>query len=524
MPVEALTPEIIDAMSTNQRRIAVGQVFQESHDFSPIYTTIDDFVIERGAEALRNNLQAGSTFGGILRRLGESGVDIRPILAARARPGGSLTQDAYRLLKKEILDRLNFELPLDGVVFELHGGMTALGVGSAEGDLMAAIRAVVGPRSVIAVGLDLHGNPTDELLGAANVVTACKEHPHRDVVDTGDRAARLALATLDGRIKPVTAMAKIPFILRGGYETHEHPLCELHEMARRAIASSPLVMLDVSILNVQPFLDVAGMGQSFLAITDNAPNPAGDLVIKIARECWGRRDEFVDHMLDIDAALETIEANPTLRPYVLSDYRVLAGAPGDSLEVLRSLLNSGRPLCCAIPVTDAAAVRAATVAGVGAHIRLPVGGSMTPFLRPLVLDGTVVSLSDGDFVQRGPYQGGQRTTLGQTAVIQCGENCIIATSVAGMTQDPAAFTSQGVDIGRFDFVVTKSGNHFKLNFSGIAEPIVALTPGLSLVQPGTLPFRHARAYPDHDIADPQIALSYFPAGTSPRRNISLAEG
>jgi len=510
-------------MNAKAKRIAVGQIFQESHDFNPVLTSLADFVIEHGADAVQRNWNAGSTFGGILQRLSQANVDIRGLLAARARPGGSLERGAYQVLKAEMLSALAAQMPVDAVVLELHGAMTASGVGSTEGDLVSAIRSMVGPQVIISVGLDLHGHASDALLGAANIVTACKHHPHTDIVDTGHRAASLALAALDGSIRPVTAMTRIPLVLRGGYETHDHPLCELHREARLAIARSPGQLLDVSIFNIQPFLDVAGMGQSFVAITDGDARMAGAIVSSLARECWNLRDQFVDDMMDLDAALDTIEKNADRRPYVLSDYgdRVLGGAPGDSIEVLRALQSRGSTLSCAIPVTDPQAVRVATAAGVGARIRVAIGGTLSPSLRPLEIEGTVVSVSDGDFVQRGPYMSGQRTTLGRTAVIQSGRNWIIVTTVAGMTQDPNAFTSQGIDIGSLDFVVTKSGNAFKMSFAGIAEPIVAATPGLSLHKPGTFALQHARVYPDHAIANPTATVAFFPAGTMQSQTIAL---
>jgi microcystin degradation protein MlrC len=98
----------------------------------------------------------------------------------------------------------------------------------------------------------------------------------------------------------------------------------------------------------------------------------------------------------------------------------------------------------------------------------------------------------------------------------------LATSVAGMTQDPNAFISQGIDIGIVDFVVTKSGNAFKMNFAGIAEPIVAATPGLSLHRPGTFKMQHARIYPDHAIANPTATVSFFPAGAMERQTLTLS--
>jgi microcystin degradation protein MlrC len=505
-------------MSIKGRRIAVGQIFQESHDFNPIQTQLDDFVIERGQESISRNWESGSTFGGILRHLGRAGVDIRPTIAARARPGGTVSRSAYNALKGEIIRSVKIAKPLDAVVLELHGGMTAYGVGSAEGDLVSDIRSVVGRDVVIAVGLDLHGNPTKQLLRAADIVTACKEHPHNDVVDAGERAAQLALATMVGEIKPVTVMAKLPFVLRGAYETHQRPLRDLHKAAREALAGAGGVLLDVSIFNVQPFIDVEGMGQAFIAIT-NSNAPVGESVVrKLALQCWAVRDEFVDNELDIDAVLAVIDEHPERRPFVVSDYgdRVLAGAPGDSIEILRKLIGSGRALCCAIPIYDPEVARAAIAAGVGATFRGTVGGKITPFLNGLEIEGKVVSISDGMFIQRGPYQGGQLATFGNTAVIQVGRNLIIATSLAGMSQDPAAFSSQGVDIHKLDFVVTKSGNHFKLNFRGVAEPIVAFTAGLSVVKAGSLPFRRAKFYPDYVLTDPCAEISFFPVGT--RRN------
>jgi microcystin degradation protein MlrC len=507
-------------------RIAVGQIFQESHDFSPVQTETKDFVIEYGQEALTKNLAAGSTFGGIVGCLARSGANIVPVLAARARPGGPLSQATYEALKADVLAGLAKALPLDAVVFELHGGMTACGIGSTEADLLPAIRALVGPQTVIAVGLDLHGHASDAMLGAANIVTACKQHPHRDVVETGERAARLALRTLDGSIKPVSALARIPLLLRGGYETVQQPLGQLHAKARTAIAGAAGRLLDVSIFNVQPFLDLEKMGQAFIAISDDRPELAGQVVRDLARECWARREEFVDEFADLESVFATMEKNPADRPFVLSDYgdRVLAGAPGDSIEVLRTLIDSGRALSCAIPITDPEAVSEAVAAGVGAQVRLRVGGKLTPNLQPMLVEGVVLAITDGTFVQRGPYQRGQETSLGRSAVIKSGKHYVLVTTLAGMTQDPNAFTSQGIDLDKVDFFVTKSGNHFKVNFDGLATPLVAATPGLSMYEPGALPFRHARVYPDHDVDASSLEITYYDNGLVRREVVALQPG
>ncbi|ONG46388.1 hypothetical protein BKE38_25425 [Pseudoroseomonas deserti] len=480
-------------------RILVGQLWQESHDFNPVPTLAADFAVERGAAMLAANAGAGSTLGGILRTLRAAGVEPVPTLAARARPGGKVAGAVYEGLREEILGAARQAGPLDAVVFELHGAMTAEGHDSPEADLMGHLRALLGPAVVIAVGLDLHAHVTDALLRACDIVTACKENPHSDVVEAGECAARLALDTLSGRIRPVTTMIKLPMLLPGGSETVDQPLGTLHAIARRAVAADP-ALLDVSIFNVHPFRDVPDMGQAVLAIADADDAAADRAALSVARPMWAWRAQFRHEFPDADAALKDVLARPAARPFVLSDRgdRVLAGAPGDGLHLLDRLRRLGLPLRGAFPVTDPQTAAAAIAGGVGAVLDRQVGGRMTPGFAPLPLRLTVLRTDPvGEFVQKGPYQAGQRSTLGPCAVLQDDRgNLLLATTAAAMTQDPAAFTSQGIDIAGLDFVVAKSGNHFKLSFAGIATPLVVDTPGMGSYRAGFFPYTKSRFWPE----------------------------
>lgn len=486
-------------------RVLVGQLWQESHDFNPAPTRLSDFAVERGALMLSANAEAGSTLGGILRELRRAGVEMVPTLAARARPGGRVERAVYEGFGDEMLAAARAAMPLDAVVFELHGSMTAEGYDDPEGDLMARMREVVGPGPVLAVGLDLHGYVTDALLGACDIVTACKEHPHADVVQAGERAARLALETLAGRIRPATTMIKLPMLLKGGSETHERPLWDLHEMARAALAAHPR-LLDYSIFNLHSFLDVPDMGQAVIAIADADQALADGVAVEIARPFWAWRERFRHRLPEMDEALDQVMAETTSRPFVLSDRgdRVLAGAPGDGLLLLERLRARNLPLRGAFPVTDPETAASAIEAGPGAIIERGVGGGITPSYAPLKLRLKVLRTDPiGEFVQKGPYQAGQRSTLGPCAVLEDDRgNVILATTAAGMTQDPAAFTSQGIAIGDFDFVVSKSGNHFKLSFDGVATPIVVDTPGLSAFKPGFFPYSKSCFWPE----DPALEI------------------
>lgn len=493
-------------------RILVGQIFQESHCFNPILTGRADFAIEWGEEALRKARGSGSTLGGILHRLDGAEVELVPTLAARARPGGIVEAAFYAEMKAAILE-IAATGPIHGVAFELHGAMAAGECRDVEGDLMGAIRRTVGAKAVIGIGLDLHAHITDAMLSAVDFCIACKQNPHADVFETGERVASLVLDGLHGRVRPVSVVVKLPMIVSSNIETADHPLSTLHERARAWRAREPSI-LDISIFNIHNYLDASDAGQAVLAIADGDDGPATRAAMDLARDLWDWRTLFRSDHPSLDAVLERIAREPEGRPFVVADQgdRVLAGAPGDSTYILERLLARPAGLKAVIPVTDPDSVAAAKRAGLGAEIELRVGGRITPGFAPVALRGRVRNLSDGYFVQAGPLQAGQASTLGETAVIESGDVTLILTSVAGMWQDRAAFESQGIALADFDLIVVKSGYHFKLSFEGIATPVIAATPGLSAYRPGFFPFRDARPfYPEDPAAVPDFQPRVFPS-------------
>lgn len=489
-------------------RVLVGRIFHESHCFNPILTRATDFTVLRGPDLLET--AQGSTLGGILKALRAAGAEPVPTLAAMARPGGPVEHGVYEAFKAEIL-AVARQGSVDVVAFELHGAMTTDRLHDVEGDLLGALRETLGSAVVIGVGLDLHAHVTPEMLRAADVAIACKHNPHSDVVETGERVARLVLAARAGRLKPVAALVKLPMLLPGGLETADRPLADLHARARDWLGRRP-ELLDISICNVHSYLDVPGLGQAIIATADAAVETARAAVVDIATEMWRLRDRFIDALPTIDEALDMVAAQPERRPWVLADRgdRVLAGAPGDNTAILRRLIERGLPLRCAIPITDPESVARARSAGLGAVLRLDIGGKLTPGLCPLPLEVRVMSLGDGRFVMRGPYQAGQPSSLGETAVVAAGHHTLLLTSLAGLTQDPAAFTSQGIDLAAQDILVVKSGYHFKLSFAGLASLLVVDTPGLTNWRPGFFRYRHARPfYPEDNFDLASLAAQIF---------------
>ena len=64
-------------------------------------------------------------------------------------PNGIVTRAAYEGLRDALLADLRAALPVDMVLLGMHGAMVADGYDDCEGDLLARVRAIVGPDVVI---------------------------------------------------------------------------------------------------------------------------------------------------------------------------------------------------------------------------------------------------------------------------------------------------------------------------------------------------------------------------------------
>ena len=79
-----------------------------------------------------------------------------------ASPAGTTNRADYEFMRDEILAQLQAAMPVDGVLFGLHGAMVAHGYDDVEGDIIERARAIVGKGCVIGVELDPHCHLTLE--------------------------------------------------------------------------------------------------------------------------------------------------------------------------------------------------------------------------------------------------------------------------------------------------------------------------------------------------------------------------
>ncbi|MEO9340369.1 M81 family metallopeptidase [Mesorhizobium sp. SB112] len=495
-------------MKDTPSRVMVARFWHESNGFNPQVTARADFQVCECDDLTAS----GSTLGGMIIELQRHSSKIIPSLSVTAPPSGLVDHDFFEWVKARLISDALTHKP-DAIALELHGAMGTTRLADAEGDLLRSLRDAVGPTIPIGVGLDLHAHITDTMVAAADICIACKENPHSDVVECGEKVVQGLLAMLTGQLRPVTTIAKMPMILPGAAETANGPLFEIHKHARQ-LARDNRTIWDISVFNVFRYADDFDIGQAVVVHT-NDDEKSGLIAKPIARHFWRERSRFEDDLVEIEDALSLVAARQPCLPYVLADMgdRVLAGAPGDSTAVLAAALRRRDNLRGALPVTDPSSVQKAHEWGIHRSITLSIGGGITPGFEPLAVTGKIVHLSDGDFVLDGPFQGGEASSMGPTAIIEIEDRLsVILTTRPAFSHDPAVFTSQGIDLASLDFVVVKSGYHFKLNFAGRATPLLVRSPGIGYYTKGSLNYAKARFWPEHDIGEPVVGMRTYRNG------------
>ncbi|MGO4391175.1 M81 family metallopeptidase [Variovorax sp. M-6] len=470
-------------------RILVGQVFQEAHGFTPLRTGLDSFVIETGEAVIQNNADADSVLGGIIRIGFQQDWNLVPTIAARASPGGKVTDAAYAFIKERILEVARSG-HFDAIALCLHGCIQTESLDSAEADLLKSLREIVGVSVPIVAGFDLHGHAGGGMLEHLDYATAYKTNPHGDAGATGERVGRVLTRILRQSLRPVAAKVTVPMLTQGNDETASGPLLRLHALASERIAASAR-LLDASIFNVNPFIDGEGVGQTALvyAIDEEGFHEAARLAEALGNGLWDARDEFQHRLPALDEALAKTRGR-----LIVGDFgdRVLAGGPGDSLFVVDELLRKRPALRVVAPLTDPAAVDACEMAGVGQTFTLAVGGFCSAGAATRTMTGTVRRTGHGTYRNRGAFMRGASLRIGRHAVFESGNCTLLLTCEPLMSQDPGCFLDCGIDLEAADVIVAKSGYHFKLAFDQLGECVCVATPGLTTYEPRSLPIQKAR--------------------------------
>jgi microcystin degradation protein MlrC len=468
-------------------RILTACIGHETNTFAGTPTTLADF--ERGSHApefgggepiLRAFRGTRTIHGGYIDAAERHGLMLEPLLWTFATPGGSVQQSAYEFLKGLLLERLESAGTCDGILLDLHGAMVTEEIEDAEGDLLAAVRQLVGRDMPLVVTLDLHANVTAEMARHADVIIGFDEYPHTDMFERGVEAVEVLSAMLRGALRPALAYHQLPLI------TMPPRQCTLAEPMRSLLAAAHAMEREPEVVNVTlamgfPFADIRDAGVSVLVTSNNDAELAGRKAGQMAAAIWERRDEFAVNLTPVSEAI-AYARNQAKGLVVLADGsdNPGGGGPCDGTVILRQLIEADMPDAVVAVIADPEAVAQAVEAGVGNTVTLALGGKTDDrHGAPAPVTALVRLLSDGSFVQRGPMGAGMRARMGRTAVLVVGGVEIVVTERRIQPYDTALLRSVGIEPTERRLIALKSAVHFRSTYQEIAERIFeADTPGI----------------------------------------------
>jgi microcystin degradation protein MlrC len=465
-------------------RLFLAMLSHETNTFSNVPTDRAQFEarhLHYGGEIVETFRGTGTCLGGMIAAAERLGARLVPSVAAAASPAGRVTTDIYTHVKERMLADLRAAGAVDGVLLDLHGAMVPEGLDDGEGDVIAAVRAVVGPAVPIAVTLDLHGNLTEAMVRGADLLHGYKTYPHVDMAERGVEAAERLADAVGKRIRPTAAFRRPPLMPPiGAQRTVVGPMRRLYDMADE-MERNPRV-LSVSIFAGFPYADIPEAGLGIYVVTDGDAALAEELAERLSRTAWAHRHEFVHTGLPVPEAVRRALAAEG-QPIVLADMadNTGGGAAGDGTEILRELVRVGARSAVVACLWDPAAVQECVRAGVGARVTLDVGGKVDDrHGAPLRVTGVVRTLSDGRFVHKGPMGRGLPGRLGTTAVLDVDGVKVILISYRWQTLDPEMLRFVGLEPLDHKIVVVKSTIHYRAAFEPLAREIVEVdAPGLS---------------------------------------------
>jgi microcystin degradation protein MlrC len=477
------------------RRIAVARLWLEVNSFSPVPTMLKDFEAKewfQGTEVLK-------TFAGTPTELGAVAAfakahpdwDVHVLRCAAAEPGGPMDDALFDRLLAEVIADLKGQ-KWDAVYLSLHGALATPSRPMPDRDLIAAVRAVVG-RTPVGVSFDMHGNFGPEIVRLADVAAGYKTLPHLDMYETAERVLNLLIATVEGRIKPVGALARPGCILHSfNMRTTDGPMKELEAIAR---AHTKAPILDVTPYGGFPYADSPFTGASVMVYADGNAAAAQKAADAVAAEMKRLAPEFGVVRPDARAGLEQALAVGKGPVAVLeSGDNTYSGGIADTTGLFAALVKMNPPVRSVFAYFhDPDLVMRAHEAGVGTSLDASLGGRVAPaFGAPVSVHATVAKLTDGVFVSDGPMQRGITVRMGRTAVLRVGQVEVIVTERRQPVNDLAYIALHGIDVRQVRLLCVKAKNHFRAAFTPVCAAIIEVdTPGPAGIDLSKLPYKYA---------------------------------
>jgi microcystin degradation protein MlrC len=439
-------------------RIAVAGLHTECSTYNPVLAREADFRVLRGPSMLKD---------GYFDFLTHFPAEFITIMHARAIAGGPVERGIYDSWKQEILAGLKAALPLDGVYLAMHGAMFVEGLFDAEGDFIAAVRALVGPDVLISASYDLHGNISQTIVDNLDMFSTYRTAPHIDVPDAMRRAVTMLVRALRNGERPFIVWAPVPVLLPGERtSTQDEPARSFY--ARLHEIEEPAGIWDASFQVGYVWADEPrATACAMVTGTDRASMDQAALAL--AQGYWDSRAQFSFGAKTggIEECVGWAMAAGT-SPAIIADSgdNPTGGGVGDRADVLSVLLGRNAQGVVFAGIADKAATDAAYQAGAGATIEVSVGASLDPSSVPAAIRAEIVFLLETADPRL------------REAVLRVGGVDLVVTARRRPFHNIADFTRLGLDPKAARIVVVKSG-YLSPDLGSLANPsLMALSPGV----------------------------------------------
>ena len=219
---------------------------------------------------------------------------------------------------------------------------------------------------------------------------------------------------------------------------------------------------------------------------------------------WVEREAFVYQIEPLQESVARAKALPPLQPgdgpIVLLDHydNCVSGGTMDTTVVLAEILRQGLEDVAAFAIYDPEAVQQAISAGIGTEITLSIGGKLKmPAIPaespPLTVTGTVKTISNGRYKNRGPMGRGVEMDMGATVVLDTGAAEIVLISAHVEPSDLNCLLSLGIDPLQKRYVMLKSRIHWRAGLGPMAKAVVECAGvGVCTSDYGQLQFQKVR--------------------------------
>ncbi len=469
-------------------RVFLGSIATETNTFSPLRTDLQDFKDSFYAppgQHPETPTLCSAIYPVARARAAQYGWQLVEGTATWAEPGGIVNQQTWEYLRDQLLTELRAAMPVDIVLLGLHGAMVAQGCLDCEGELIAAVREIVGPGVIIGATFDPHSHLSEKRVENADLITVFKEFPHTDFVDVAEALVDLTHRMEIGDITPDISTFDCRMI--EVLPTSREPMRGFVDRIKALEGKDDI--LSISVIHGFMAGDVPDLGSKIVVVTNAARGKGDALADRLGRELFALRGTTRPEFLRPEDALDRAVA-AARHPVVIADVwdNPGGGVPGDSTIILRELMAREVQNTALASIWDPIAVRTCISAGVGAELRLRFGAKMSADGGdPIDADVTVRN------VVRNAVQsfGTSVVPLGDSVWIEVGGIDIILNTVRSQVFNPDIFTNLGIDPTTKTLLVVKSTNHFHDAFSRISSDILyAAVDGPYPNDPATNDYKH----------------------------------